>query len=361
MEEHCLPWCSEAVGDVYDETGSPAGINVNGGAYFFVKNLQGDVTAIVSYNGTVICKYYYDAYGYPIYVKDANGANITSANHIALLNPFRYRGYMYDEETCFYYLRTRYYDPYIGRFLNADGYVSTGTGLGGYNMFAYCNGNPVMFVDPSGTISTYASVMNDYFTVRNGIASNNPDYAWANAKYLNRKLREAATYEIVSYSQMVEAGFDNMSVQQMYDLNTSLIDNGITTAVLVSHFLAQCAVESNFGKWLTELGNESYWSTNGYGAKFRGAGYIHITWDYNYLAFANSVGDMEIYNQGAEYVAANYAWQASAWWWSNNKMNAKINGGYTVDDVSRTVLGGYNSSFDTRKQYFYTFLDIFGG
>jgi len=57
---------------------------------------------------------------------------------------------MYDEETCFYYLRTRYYDPYIGRFLNADGYVSTGTGLGGYNMFAYCNGNPVMFVDPTG-------------------------------------------------------------------------------------------------------------------------------------------------------------------------------------------------------------------
>ena len=134
---------------VYDESGSPAGINVNGGAYFFVKNLQGDVTAIVSYNGTVICKYYYDAYGYPIYVKDANGANITSANHIALLNPFRYRGYMYDEETCFYYVSSRYYDPYIGRWINADSILDTST-IMGMNLFAYCNDNPIMFVDPFG-------------------------------------------------------------------------------------------------------------------------------------------------------------------------------------------------------------------
>jgi len=150
---------------VYDESGSPAGINVNGGAYFFVKNLQGDVTAIVSYNGTVICKYYYDAYGYPIYVKDANGANITSENHIALLNPFRYRGYMYDEETCFYYLRTRYYDPYIGRFLNADGYVSTGTGLDGYNMFAYCGNNPINRKDPTGQFWITALIVTAVVTV----------------------------------------------------------------------------------------------------------------------------------------------------------------------------------------------------
>lgn len=57
---------------------------------------------------------------------------------------------MYDEKTGFYYLRSRYHDPGVGRFLNADGLISTGTGLSGYNMFAYCNGNPVMLHDPSG-------------------------------------------------------------------------------------------------------------------------------------------------------------------------------------------------------------------
>ena len=57
---------------------------------------------------------------------------------------------MYDEESGLYYLESRYYDPVMGRFVNADGYVSTGTGLMGHNMFAYCNNNPVMYVDPSG-------------------------------------------------------------------------------------------------------------------------------------------------------------------------------------------------------------------
>ena len=65
-------------------------------------------------------------------------------------NPFRYRGYYYDVETGYYYLQTRYYDPEWGRFLNADGYISTGTGMLGYNMFAYCNNNPVINTDPNG-------------------------------------------------------------------------------------------------------------------------------------------------------------------------------------------------------------------
>jgi len=55
---------------------------------------------------------------------------------------------MYDEETCFYYLRTRYYDPYIGRFLNADGLIQNG--LSNVNLFAYCRNNPVMYGDFTG-------------------------------------------------------------------------------------------------------------------------------------------------------------------------------------------------------------------
>ncbi len=65
-------------------------------------------------------------------------------------NPLRYRGYYYDRETGFYYLNSRYYDPKIGRFINADSYVSTGQGIVGYNMFAYCGNNPVNASDPMG-------------------------------------------------------------------------------------------------------------------------------------------------------------------------------------------------------------------
>lgn len=105
---------------VYDENGAPAGINVNGSAYYFAKNLQGDVTALINFQGNIVAKYIYDAWGNIVSITDANGNNITSATHIANLNPFRYRGYMYDSETGFYYLRSRYYDPSVGRFINAD-------------------------------------------------------------------------------------------------------------------------------------------------------------------------------------------------------------------------------------------------
>ena len=68
----------------------------------------------------------------------------------AVYNPFRYRGYYYDTETQLYYLQSRYYNPAWGRFLNVDAYISTGTGLLGYNMYTYCDNDPIMKVDVSG-------------------------------------------------------------------------------------------------------------------------------------------------------------------------------------------------------------------
>ncbi len=87
----------------------------------------------------------YDAWG--------NGT-ITSASNTALahFNPFRYRGYVYDEETGLYYLQSRYYDPQTGRFISADSYLVSGNHINGTNMFAYCLNNPVMYVDPRGTV-----------------------------------------------------------------------------------------------------------------------------------------------------------------------------------------------------------------
>jgi len=74
-----------------------------------------------------------------ISLRCSSHANSTTAN----INPFRYRGYYYDVETGLYYLQSRYYDPEIGRWINADGYVSTGQELLGFNMFVYCGNNPV--------------------------------------------------------------------------------------------------------------------------------------------------------------------------------------------------------------------------
>ena len=103
------------------------GIEVNGTKYFFVKNLQGDVTSIINASGIVMARYSYDAYGNVISATNTAGIATPSPTAICNLNPFRYRGYMYDQESGFYYLTSRYYDPAVGRFLNADGFVSTGS------------------------------------------------------------------------------------------------------------------------------------------------------------------------------------------------------------------------------------------
>ena len=97
---------------------------------------------LVDANGNEVAAYDYDPYG----------KIISATGTMAEINPLRYRGYYYDAETGFYYLQSRYYDPEICRFINADSYASTGQGYMGYNMFAYCNNSPILHSDPSGEI-----------------------------------------------------------------------------------------------------------------------------------------------------------------------------------------------------------------
>lgn len=135
---------------VYDASGQPIGIShytyngtiVSENYYLLVSNIQGDIIGIYDSNGTRVVTYVYDAWGR---ILSTTG---TGANTIGVYNPFRYRGYYYDTETSLYYLNSRYYDPNVGRFLNADGQLNDG--VLGYNLFAYCENNPVNYIDPTG-------------------------------------------------------------------------------------------------------------------------------------------------------------------------------------------------------------------
>ena len=111
------------------------------GTCYYVKDGQGNIVRIVGTYGQTIAEYAYDAYG-----------NILSAptSGVGSRNPYRYRGYYYDTETGFYYLQSRYYDPEVSRFINADEQFDENAGFVGTNLFAYCANNPVMFVDSSG-------------------------------------------------------------------------------------------------------------------------------------------------------------------------------------------------------------------
>ena len=130
---------------IYDESGRPFALKYSTDGtsfetYYYVLNLQGDVVKLIQANGHVVAHYTYDAWGYIL----------SSGGNLAEVNPLRYRGYYYDNETGFYYLQSRYYDPANRRFMNADSYQSTGQGFVGTNMFAYCNNSPITAIDESG-------------------------------------------------------------------------------------------------------------------------------------------------------------------------------------------------------------------
>ena len=132
---------------LYDENGSPIGLTYKGKTYYYRKNLQGDIINITDSTGAKVVTYTYNAWGKLM--------SMTGNMELAVNNPFRYRGYYYDVESGLYYLNSRYYDPQTGRFINAEpnvdyGKFDEGAGLNGYNVFAYCANNPVMFKDDSG-------------------------------------------------------------------------------------------------------------------------------------------------------------------------------------------------------------------
>lgn len=121
----------------YDNSGEVMSVSCNGTMYYYIKDLQGDITEIVDKDGKAVAEYAYDAWGNML---TENNGTLT----VGKLNPFRYRSYVYDEETGLYYLQSRYYDPLTGRFLNADVYADTQSGTPlSTNMFAYCENNAI--------------------------------------------------------------------------------------------------------------------------------------------------------------------------------------------------------------------------
>ena len=140
---------------LYDENGTVYGFilktNTSESYYYYEFNLQGDIIGIIDSAGNKVVEYTYGAWG------DILSITGILADTIGQKNPLRYRGYYYDAETGFYYLNNRYYDPEIGRWVNADNVISgTGESVQGYNLYSYCFNNPVNMSDPSGNWPKWA-------------------------------------------------------------------------------------------------------------------------------------------------------------------------------------------------------------
>ena len=138
---------------IYDSFGEVRGFILNNtSAYLYLKNGQGDIAAIVDESGGILVRYTYNAWGMVEFIVPF-GVDPAVTTVLATVSPFTYRGYCYDFDIGMYYLQSRYYDPQICRFINADStdYLgATGTLLS-YNLFAYCENDAVDCVDETGT------------------------------------------------------------------------------------------------------------------------------------------------------------------------------------------------------------------
>ena len=135
----------------YDAAGNVAAVVYKNGSstaytYYYIRNAQGDIVKLIDSSGNTVVEYLYDSWGKLLSVTG------TLATTLGADQPFRYRGYVYDTETGWYYLQSRYYDPNTCRFISADVLLSTGQGVIGHNALAYCGNNPIIRIDSEGTL-----------------------------------------------------------------------------------------------------------------------------------------------------------------------------------------------------------------
>ena len=292
---------------IYDESGKPFALkySTNGTSfqtYYYVLNLQGDVVKLIHY----IPGFEYESVA--TYEYDAWGNIVSSSGRLAEINPLRYRGYYYDNETGFYYLQSRYYDPANRRFINADSLSSTGQGFLGTNMFAYCNNCPTIYHDPSG--HAISPLTNNRTAIREG------DYGKSNKRPGPRS--NAARDELISYFESLTPAYNiedyygvpsNINITVEYDGiyekrsrvagDLAVMVVGVAASIL-SHIWGPAAI---IGEIATYVGAVS--TVTGLADSLPEGDYdayvVTITWDIPYVELPSSNNTPRLIGYSAQY------------------------------------------------------------
>ena len=315
-------WSSHTIFYIYDENGAIAGMRYRTSSYaagvfdeyLFEKNLQGDVVAIYNTVGTKLVSYTYDAWG-KVTTTYHNSGSSTSAKY----NPFRYRGYYYDEDTGFYYLNSRYYDPSVGRFINIDSVLAGTYGsIQGYNMFSYCFNNPINMVDSSGNWPEW---------IENAISWVNENIIQPSVKFVENIVEDINNYDT-----------NNQSEEVVFSSNYFSNYKGIL--VIKTHFSSSFS----FGFiGLSTLQQQTNVLKHEYGhaIQMKNMGIGNYTINVAIPSITINILDR---NEKLPYDYYTYPWEAEA-----NKL-----GGATLSQSYKPPLpqGGYNSYWDLIKLFF---------
>ena len=165
--------------------------------------------------------------------------------------------------------------------------------------------------------------------------------------------------KLVTEAQLKQLGWTNLTTEILADLNKCLQLYQIVTVPRIRHFISQCSHESGAGRYRKELadgrayeGRTDLGNTQpGDGPKFKGGGYIQLTGRYNYQKFSDAMCDPKIVNIGVDHVAEHYPWSSAGFWWNSNEMNALVDSGASVEQVTRRVNGGTNGLRERQNYY----------
>lgn len=261
--------------------------------YYYLRNGQGDITGILDNNLKNVVSYTYDAWGNLKSIKDANGIKVESNDiaSIGNINPYRYRGYRYDNETGMYYLQSRYYNTDWDRFINADGIANGNENLIEFNMFAYCANNPVNKFDPSGSIIwDIIDVVSYLDSVKN--AYTKP--SWENVGWL--VWDSMALLPLVPGSASLKVG-----LKVFVNIKTAKIGKQISSAISkiakifktkFAKFASDALLNEHYYKHFREFGNISKNQYLKYAKKL-----INSSQGGNILVKIRSNGDKIVYNK----------------------------------------------------------------
>ena len=128
----------------YDVMSKPLLVKFNEETYIYLHNSLGDIVGLLDCAGNLVVEYKYDVWGKLLSITG------THSDTLGKRNPFRYRGYIYDSETEFYYLNRRYYSPKLKRFINSEEPIHDTSDPLESNTFAYCFNDPLNNVDEDG-------------------------------------------------------------------------------------------------------------------------------------------------------------------------------------------------------------------
>ena len=216
----------------YDNESRPAMVDFNGTYYSYVHNLQGDIVGILDNAGNLVVEYAYDAWGKPVVVRTLT----TAYEALAKLNPFRYRGYVFDEETGLYYLRSRYYCPAMFRFVNADTYIWG-------HVYYYTGNNPINSIDANGRL--FSRIKETVDSVVNGVKSF-IDSAIRYVKGVFKAARMGYNADISEGSISIDIGSVKDDLMECYDVLGIDMTSALITQIVSQRYIAETGKEFMF-------------------------------------------------------------------------------------------------------------------